>query len=491
MYLALFRAAIDLRGFVVKRFLLLSLLVAMTMSLVVPASLLGSNILRLDDETGETADASEVIYIEASVDDLPPLAAEINKLRTGVELNKFRIDNLWVMLAGCLVFIMHLGFASLESGLTRQKNTINILFKNTMVISIGLLTYGLVGFNVMYPGIAEDTKNYEVLNLNSITKSITVEEVAEGIHADLTISYRGDYTKYTDFFFQAMFAATCATIVSGSVAGRVKLSSFLIFATCLLLFCYPVTGMWKWGYGWLDDLGFVDFAGSTLVHSVGGWAALVMAWLVGPRLGKYNSDGSPNAIPGSNMPLVAVGVFLLWFGWFGFNGGSVLSADPAKTSLVLVTTAMAAAAGGLAAGIVSWALGKPDVTMALNGILAGLVGVTASADVVSIQGAVLIGAIAGVIVYFSVIIVDKKIDDPVGAISVHLVCGIWGTIAAAIFGPGDIVAQLIGIIAIGTYTVIFTLIIGSILKATLGIRVSMEEEEVGLDVSEHGMNAYN
>ncbi|MEE2843663.1 MAG: ammonium transporter, partial [Planctomycetota bacterium] len=334
--------------------------------------------------------------------------------------------------------------------------------------------------------------NYEVLNLNSITKSITVEEVAQGeVHADLTISYHGDYTKYTDFFFQAMFAATCATIVSGSVAGRVKLSSFLIFATCLLLFCYPVTGMWKWGYGWLDDLGFVDFAGSTLVHSVGGWAALVMAWLVGPRLGKYNSDGSPNAIPGSNMPLVAVGVFLLWFGWFGFNGGSVLSADPAKTSLVLVTTAMAAAAGGLAAGIVSWALGKPDVTMALNGILAGLVGVTASADVVTIQSAVLIGAIAGVIVYFSVIIVDKKIDDPVGAVSVHLVCGIWGTIAVAIFGPGDIVAQLIGIIAIGTYTVIFTLIVGSILKATLGIRVSVDEEEVGLDVSEHGMNAYN
>jgi len=477
---ALFRAVIILRGFVVKRFLLLSLLVAMTMSLVVPANLQGSNILGIDDEIQETEDASN---LEASVESLPPSAAE---------LNEFRIDNLWVMLAGCLVFIMHLGFASLESGLTRQKNTINILFKNTMIISIGLLTYGLVGFNVMYPGIAEEAKNYEVLNLNSITKSITVEEVAQGeVHADLTISYHGDYTKYTDFFFQAMFAATCATIVSGSVAGRVKLSSFLIFATCLLLFCYPVTGMWKWGYGWLEDLGFVDFAGSTLVHSVGGWAALVMAWLVGPRLGKYNSDGSPNAIPGSNMPLVAVGVFLLWFGWFGFNGGSVLSADPAKTSLVLVTTSMAAAAGGLAAGIASWALGKPDVTMALNGILAGLVGVTASADVVTIQGAVLIGAIAGVIVYFSVIIVDKKIDDPVGAVSVHLVCGIWGTIAVAIFGTGDIVAQLIGIIAIGTYTVVFTLIVGSILKATLGIRVSVDEEEVGLDVSEHGMNAYN
>ncbi len=483
MRVALFRAIIDSRGFVVKRFLLLSLLIAMTMSFVVP-SLLGSDILRLGDETRETQDVSDASNLEESVDALTPSAAE---------LNKFRIDNLWVMLAGCLVFIMHLGFASLESGLTRQKNTINILFKNTMIISIGLLTYGLVGFNVMYPGIAKDAKNYEVLNLNSITKSITVEEVAEGeTHADLTISYHGgDYTKYTDFFFQAMFAATCATIVSGSVAGRFKLSSFLIFATCLLLFCYPVTGMWKWGNGWLDDLGFVDFAGSTMVHSVGGWAALVMAWLVGPRSDKYNADGSPNAIPGSNMPLVAVGVFLLWFGWFGFNGGSVLSADPAKTSLVLVTTAMAAAAGGLAAGIVSWVRGKPDVTMALNGILAGLVGVTASADVVTIQGAVLIGAIAGVIVYFSVIIVDKKIDDPVGAVSVHLVCGIWGTIAVAIFGPGDIVAQLIGIISIGTYTVIFTLIVGSILKATLGIRVSRNEEEVGLDVSEHGMNAYN
>ena len=324
-----------------KRFLLLSLLIAMTMSFVVP-SLLGSDILRLGDETRETQDVSDASNLEESVDALTPSAAE---------LNKFRIDNLWVMLAGCLVFIMHLGFASLESGLTRQKNTINILFKNTMIISIGLLTYGLVGFNVMYPGIAKDANNYEVLNLNSITKSITVEEVAEGeTHADLTISYHGgDYTKYTDFFFQAMFAATCATIVSGSVAGRIKLSSFLIFATCLLLFCYPVTGMWKWGYGWLDDIGFADFAGSTLVHSVGGWAALVMAWLVGPRLGKYNADGSSNAIPGSNMPLVAVGVFLLWFGWFGFNGGSVLSADPALTSLVLVTTAMSAAAGGLAA----------------------------------------------------------------------------------------------------------------------------------------------
>jgi len=461
------------RGLVMKRFLLLSLLVAVTMSFVVTPSLFANQV------SGETA---------AAVEAPAPTAAD---------LNEFRIDNLWVMLSGCLVFIMHLGFASLESGLTRQKNTINILFKNTMIISIGLLTYALIGFNVMYPGFSDDSAG--ILSLEAIPTFITVADDPASTAANLTPHYGydeetgefGNYTWYTDFFFQAMFAATCATIVSGSVAGRVKLSSFLIFATCLLLFCYPVTGSWVWGGGWLDGIGFYDFAGSTLVHSVGGWAALVMAWLLGPRLGKYNADGSANAIPGSNMPLVAVGVFLLWFGWFGFNGGSVLSADAATTSLVLVTTSMAAAAGGLAAGLVSWSQGKPDVTMALNGILAGLVGVTASADSVTIQGAVVIGAIAGVIVYFSVIIIDKKIDDPVGAVSVHLVCGIWGTIAVGIFGGGDLVAQLTGVVAIGAYTVIFTLIVGSILKATLGIRVSASEEEVGLDVSEHGMKAYN
>jgi Amt family ammonium transporter len=456
-----------------KRFFLLSLLVAMTMSFMITSSLLG------DEELGETA---VVVATEATVVATPP--TEDVATFSPAELNDFKIDNLWIMLSGCLVFIMHLGFASLESGLTREKNTINILFKNTMIISIGLLTYALIGFNVMYPGFSDNSAG--ILSLEAIPNFITVEAG----DPDLTPAY-GDYTWYSDFFFQAMFAATCATIVSGSVAGRVKLSSFLIFATCLLLFCYPVTGAWHWGGGWLSRLGFYDFAGSTLVHSVGGWAALVMAFLLGPRLGKYNADGSANAIPGSNMPLVAVGVFLLWFGWFGFNGGSVLSADPALTSLVLVTTSMAAAAGGLAAGLVSWTQGKPDVTMALNGILAGLVGVTASADSVTIQGAVIIGAIAGVIVYFSVIIVDKKIDDPVGAVSVHLVCGIWGTIAAALFGGHNLVVQLIGIGAIGAYTVIFTLIVGSILKATLGIRVSASEEEVGLDVSEHGMKAYN
>ena len=394
-----------------------------------------------------------------------------------------------IMLAGCLVFIMHLGFASLECGLTRQKNTINILFKNTMIISIGLLTYALVGFNLMYPGFV-DGEGF--LKLSAIPSFITTDDIA-----NLSPAYGdGGYTWYTDFFFQAMFAATCATIVSGAVAGRIKLSSFLVFSTLLLVFCYPVTGAWKWGGGWLDQGGFYDFAGSTLVHSVGGWAALVMALILGPRIGKYNADGTSNAIPGSNMPLVAVGVFLLWFGWFGFNGGSVLSANAVSVSLVLVTTSMAAAAGGLAAGLTSWLMDKkPDVSMALNGILAGLVGITAGADQMAIWESVVIGAISGVIVYFSVVMVDKKIDDPVGAISVHLVCGIWGTLACGIFGElasvEQFITQLKGVLAVGVYVVIFTAVVGLALKNTVGIRVDPEEEEVGLDVSEHGMKAYN
>ena len=410
------------------------------------------------------------------------------------------LNNLWIMLAGGLVFIMHLGFASLECGLTRQKNTVNILFKNTMIISIGLLTYGLMGFNVMYPGfdtepeVVDGVEVYAdsgLLKLDAIPNFITTDSVD-----NLSPSYNAGYTWYTDFFFQAMFAATCATIVSGAVAGRVKLSSFLVFSTLLLLFCYPVTGAWKWGAGWLDRAGFYDFAGSTLVHSVGGWAALVMAALLGPRIGKYNADGSSNAIPGSNLPLVAVGVFLLWFGWFGFNGGSVLNANAVSVSLVLVTTSMAAAAGGLAAGLTSWVMDKkPDVSMALNGILAGLVGITAGADQMAIWESVVIGGIAGVIVYFSVVAVDKKVDDPVGAISVHLVCGIWGTLAVGIFGAlastEQLLAQLKGILAIGGYVVIFTAVVGLILKNTVGIRVSPEDEEAGLDVSEHGMKAYN
>ena len=442
-----------------------------------------------EDSAAEPAAETEEAVVEAAAETEEAAAEEASAPITA-EAVKFMVDNLWIMLAGALVFIMHLGFATLESGLTRPKNTINILFKNVMIICIGLLTYALIGFHLMYPG---DFNGYFASSaFNVFSNSITVapEEAAD----KLTGAY-ADYTWYTDFFFQAMFAATCATIVSGAVAGRIQLRSFLIFAVLFVTFCYPITGSWKWGAGWLDQRGFYDFAGSTLVHSVGGWAALVLAFLLGPRLGKYNNDGTPNAIPGSNMPLAAIGVFLLWFGWFGFNGGSVLSADPALVSLVLVTTSIAAAAGGVAAGLTSWFFGKPDITMALNGILAGLVGITAGADQMSILDAFLIGLIAGVLVYVFVMIIDKKVDDPVGAVSVHLVCGIWGTLAVGIFGAmastEQLINQVVGIVSIGAFTVIFSFVVGIILDKTIGLRVGASEEEAGLDISEHGMSAYN
>lgn len=411
------------------------------------------------------------------------------------------VNNLWIMMAGALVFIMHLGFATLESGLTQSKNTVNILFKNTMIICIGLLTYALCGFNIMYPG---DFNGF--LSFGAVSGFITVDPSdAAAVASNLTAEYNEGYTWYTDFFFQAMFAATAATIVSGAVAGRIKLHSFLIFITLLVGLSYPITGAWHWGAGFLNPgegslfqgSNFYDFAGSTVVHSVGGWAALVMAALLGPRLGKYGADGTVKAIPASNIPLAAIGVFLLWFGWFGFNGGSVLTADAASVSLVLVTTSMAAAAGGFTAGITSWVMDKkPDLSMGLNGILAGLVGITAGADQMAIWEAILIGAIAGALVYFAVIFIDKtvKIDDPVGAISVHLVCGIWGTLAVGIFGQSagfsQFIAQLIGIGCVGLFTVAFTFAVALPIKQFLGLRVSEKEESEGLDIGEHATEAY-
>ena len=430
------------------------------------------------------------ILLLATIGATPALAHDAAASSTTPDYVMWTVNNLWIMIAGALVFIMHLGFASLEAGLTQSKNTVNILFKNSMIICIGILTYALCGFNIMYPG---DFNGF--LSLASVTNFITVSPAdAEAL---LSSAYSEGYTWYTDFFFQAMFAATAATIVSGAVAGRIKLSSFLVFAALFLAISYPVTGAWKWGGGFLDELGFYDFAGSTLVHSVGGWGALVMASLLGPRLGKYNRDGSVNVIPGSNLSLAAVGVFLLWFGWFGFNGGSVLSADAATVSLVLVTTSMAAAAGGLAAGLVSWMRDtKPDLSMALNGMLAGLVSITAGADQMAIWEAVVIGAIAGALVYFSVIFVDQvlKVDDPVGAVSVHLVCGIWGTLAVGLLGDlagfSQFGYQVVGVLAIGAFTAAFSLLVGGLLKATVGLRVSGREEVEGLDMGEHGMHAY-
>ncbi len=393
----------------------------------------------------------------------------------------FTVNNLWILMAAALVFIMHLGFACIESGLTRAKNTVNILFKNVGIVSIGVLTYALVGFSLMYPGEQFAGKLFG-------WGGFWIEPPANGMTPD----YNMGYTYWSEFIFQAMFAATAATIVSGAVAERVKLHSFLIFSAVYVALIYPVVGMWKWGGGWLESRGFYDFAGSTIVHSVGGWAALAGVIILGPRIGKYvNKRSIP--IMGHSMPLATVGMFLLWFGWFGFNGGSVLSADPGAVSYVFVTTTLAAAAGVMGAMLISWGVFRePDLSMVLNGALAGLVGITAGADVISVQGSVLVGLIAGAIVVFSVTLLDKvRLDDPVGAISVHLVCGIWGTLAVGLFvADKSVLAQLTGIAAVGAFCFPAALVLFLALKHTLGLRVSREEELRGLDIGEHGMEAY-
>ena len=394
----------------------------------------------------------------------------------------FTVNNAWMLIAAFLVFIMHLGFATLESGLTQAKNTVNILFKNVSIVAIGILTYAICGFNLMYPGEFNGYLGFAGLGISAPGGSAGLIEYADGA-----------YTYFTDFIFQAMFAATAATIVSGAVAERIKLGSFLIFSTIYVALIYPVVGSWTWGAGWLADKNFHDFAGSTLVHSVGGWAALVGAYTLGPRLGKYGKNGNMKPIMGHNMPLAAIGVFLLWFGWYGFNGGSVLSADPGGVSLVFVTTTLAAAAGVIGAMIISWGISKkPDLSMILNGSLAGLVGITAGADAISPMNSVIVGFIAGIIVVLSVIQLDKlKIDDPVGAISVHLVCGIWGTLAVGIFSTEySLGIQALGVLAYGVFCFISANIIFQTVKLLMGLRVSEEEEILGLDIGEHDMESY-
>ena len=400
-------------------------------------------------------------------------------------------NNVWMMICTALVFFMHLGFSFLEVGLTRQKNTINILFKNFFVITMGLIVYCAFGFNLMYPGefgLIDGWLGFAGPGLDPGADYNQIE------YAD------GGYTYWTDFLFQGMFAATAATIISGAVAERIKISSFMLIAFLYVAIIYPIVGSWQWGGGefstFTEDYGFYDFAGSTLVHSVGGWGALVVIYFLGARKGKFDKDGNPVAIPGSNIPLSAAGVLILWLGWFGFNGGSVLSADPALTSLTLVTTCLAAAAGGIGAALFSGLLYKNlDLTMFMNGVLGGLVGITAGADQMLPGSAILIGLIAGVIVVLSVALLDKcKLDDPVGAIPVHLFCGIWGTLAVGIFGElagfDQFMVQLACIGITGVFCVMGATIITLFVKTIAGLRVDEKEEVEGLDIAEHGTSAY-
>lgn len=396
----------------------------------------------------------------------------------------FTVNNTWMMVATFLVFIMNLGFAMVETGLCRAKNATNILFKNTVIPAIGILGFALVGFNLMYPGtfIIPGVFGFSGFGLGTDA-------------AGVTSAYNPGYTYWTDFMFQAMFAATAATIVSGAVAERVKLSSFLVFSAVYVSLIYPFVGSWTWGLGWLSKLNFHDFAGSTLVHSVGGWGALAGALMLGPRLGKY-VNGQVKPIMGHNLSMVTIGVFMLWLGWFGFNGGSVLSADPGKVSFVLLTTTLAASAGTIGAMLTSWMIQKkPDFTMVLNGCLAGLVGITAGADTVSVSASVIIGLVAGILAVLGVMFFDKlKIDDPVGALSVHLIGGVFGTLAVGIFSTNPdytFLHQLIGVISYGVFCFPAALLIFWILKKTMGIRVSEEEELKGLDIGEHGQEAYS
>ena len=399
---------------------------------------------------------------------------------------QFVLDNIWVLVAAVLVIFMNAGFGMLETGFCRQKNAVNILSKNLIVFALATLSFWAFGFGFMF----NEATPFIGLG-NFFLSGTTAQDPAYG-----------NLTTPVFFLFQAAFAGTAATIVSGAVAERIKFADFIIFSILLTAVSYPITGHWVWsGTGWLGGVGFSDFAGSTVVHSVGGWAALVGAAILGPRIGKYQ-DGQINAIPGHNMSIATLGCLILWIGWFGFNPGSELAASSA-VPYIAVTTNLAAAAGGVAATFTAWALsGKPDLSMIINGILAGLVGITAGCAGVGYLGAVIIGLIAGVIVVFSVGFFDSiKIDDPVGAISVHLVCGMWGTLAVGLFdteaglfyggGIGQLIAQIIGIVAIGLFTVVFSAVVWTILKSVLGMRVSAEEELKGLDIGEHGMEAYS
>lgn len=409
------------------------------------------------------------------------------------------IDTIWVFLAAILVFFMNLGFAAVEAGFARSKNTVNILSKNFIVFAVSSLGFLLLGWGLMFGGDNPFIGTQHLFVLGN---------------ADLSF-YDGTLTSnvpfWGKFFFQLVFCGTAATIVSGAVAERVKYISFIIFSFVLTLFIYPVVGHWVWGGGWLADLGFMDFAGDTVVHSVGGWAALAGALILGPRIGKYDKKGKAKAIPGHNMSLAVIGLFVLWLGWFGFNPGSTMSfQNPSDVVYILMTTNTAAIAAVLTSTATAWIfLGKPDLGMTINGCLAGLVGITGSCAYVSIEISLLIGAIAGILVVFAVLFFDRiKIDDPVGATSVHLGCGIFGTLCVGLFAKEGVTSlstkngllygggfellgvQIIGIVAVGAFVFAASALVWLVIKKTIGIRVTREEEIAGLDIGEHGNVAY-
>lgn len=397
----------------------------------------------------------------------------------------FAIDNIMLFICAVLVLFMQAGFAMVEVGLNSAKNTINILAKNVMDLSVGVILFFAIGYALMYPGFDPDGGTGEFFKVDSAR-----------IFAISEWDGSASLSPQVDFLFQVAFAATAATIVSGAVAGRMKFAAYLVYSAVLTGLVYPVSGSWKWGYGWLHDMGFHDFAGSAVVHAVGGFAGLAGAIVLGPRLGRFSADGKSVPIPGHNITFAALGVFILWVGWYGFNPGSVLAfttdSSVNTTMLVAVNTTIAPACGAVACLLAAWIVfGKPDLTMALNGALGGLVGITANADIVSNHEAFIIGAVAGVLVLCGVLLLDKlKIDDPVGAWPVHGLCGIWGCIAAAPFGDKAWGAQIIGTAVICAWAFFTMLAVFVVLKVIGMLRVTAEEETTGLDLSEHGMHAY-
>lgn len=420
---------------------------------------------------------------------------------------KVTLDTLWVLICGMLVFFMNMGFACVETGFARSKNATNILSKNLIVFAVSSLGFLILGFGFMFGDGNGFIGLKGLFMLSGADNSPAVGDAYSGVYSAL--NWTG-VPLYAKFFFQLVFCGTAATIVSGAVAERIKYISFILFSFILTLFIYPVVGHWIWGGGFLAKMGFFDFAGDTVVHSVGGWAALAGVIVLGPRVGKYTKDGKINPIPGHNMSLAVIGLFVLWLGWFGFNPGSTMAADAGAISHIVMTTNTAAVIAALTATAASWIIvGKPDLGMTVNGVLAGLVAITGSCAYVDVTASLIIGAISGVLVVLAVILFDKlRLDDPVGALAVHLCNGIFGTLAVGLFAQDGITGvstgnglfygggfkllgnQLIGVVCVGGFVFLSSLAVWYLIKVTIGVRVSVKEEIEGLDIHEHGNMAY-